>query len=138
MKKQLLSLLLCLVMIFSLISCAKDEISNPWANAVYTENTDFGEGAKTVTVTVNVEENSVVWTLKTDAETLGEALLEHGLISGDESEFGLYVKVVNGITADYDIDASYWSFTQNGEYMMTGVDGTAISDGDRYELTYTK
>ena len=30
------------------------------------------------------------------------------------------------------------AFTKNGEMMMTGVDGTAITDGEHYELVYTK
>ncbi len=138
MKKQLFTLLLLLMTVLTLFSCGEEAAGGLWENAVYTENTEFGDGAKTVTVTVNAQEKSVVWTIKTDAETLGEALLEHQLIAGDESEFGLYIKVVNGITADYDIDASYWAFTKDGEYMMTGVDGTVIADGDKYELTYTK
>jgi len=87
---------------------------------------------------VIVGEQSVTFTIKTDAETLGDALLAHNLIAGDQGDFGLYVKAVNGITADYDVDQSYWGFSKNGEYMMTGVDGTAIADGEVYELTYTK
>ena len=52
-----------------------------------------------------------------------------------QSEYGLYIKVVNGITADYDVDQSYWGFSKGGEYMMTGVDGTPFADGEVYELT---
>jgi hypothetical protein len=89
-------------------------------------------------VEVKVEEQSVTFTIKTDKTTLGEALMEHGLIAGDVGQFGLYVKVVNGITADYDIDQSYWAFTKNGEMMLTGVDMTNIADGEHYELVYTK
>ena len=71
-------------------------------------------------------------------ETVGEALEEHGLVSGEEGPYGLYIKKVNGITADYDIDQSYWSFNKNGEYMMTGADKTEIENGAHYELVYTK
>ena len=69
---------------------------------------------------------------------LGDALIEHNLISGENGPYGLYVKVVNGITADYDINQSYWSLSKDGEYLQTGVDVTEISDGEHYELTYTK
>jgi len=65
-------------------------------------------------------------------------LIEHGLIDGDEGPYGLYVKVVNGMTADYDVDKSYWSFYINGEYAMTGVDATEITEGTTYQLVYTK
>ena len=50
----------------------------------------------------------------TDA-TLLAALLEHGLIAGEETELGLMVKTVNGITADYNVDRSYWAFYINGD-----------------------
>ena len=47
-----------------------------------------------------------------------------------------YVKKVNGITADYDVDQSYWGFYIDGEYAMTGVDGTSIEEGRIYRLAY--
>ena len=153
--KTILALILALLMTLCLFSCKKEEAETPatgdvaaesgaseatglWANATYLEDTTFGEGAKTVTVKVIVEDKTVTFTIKSDAEMLGDALLEHGLIAGEESAYGLYVKVVNGITADYDVDRSYWSFSKGGEEMMTGVDGTAFADGEAYELTYTK
>ena len=107
-------------------------------SAPYLKNAEFGKGATTVQVEVSAEEQSVTFTLHTDKTTLGDALLEHKLIAGEESAYGLYVKVVNGMTADYDVDQSYWAFYKDGEYMMTGVDGTEISDGEHYELVYTK
>lgn len=146
MKKTVissLSLVLVLILALSVASCdlfeKKDE--NPegiWASAAYTSDTTLGEGAKTVYVEVKVEEHSVTFTINTDAEMLGEALVSNGLVSGEESEYGLYIKVVNGITADYDVDQSYWAFYQNGEYAMTGVDSTPISGGEHFELVYTK
>ena len=155
--KSTLALILALLMTLCLFSCKKDETETPqtpsgaeneaggtiapeglWASATYLKDTTFGEGTKTVTVKVIADGKSVTFTVKTDAETLGDALLAHNLIAGDEGQYGLYVKVVNGITADYDVDQSYWGFSKNGEYMMTGVDGTAIADGETYELTYTK
>ncbi len=136
--KRIIALMLALIAAVCFSSCDRGAPEGIWENATYLEDTTLGEGAKTVTVKVTVEEKAVVFTVKTDAETLGEALKAHRLIDGDEGEFGLYLKVVNGMTADYDIDRSYWEFTAKGEYMMTGVDGTAISDGDAYELTYKK
>ena len=109
-----------------------------WEAATYTEDTELGSGAKAVIVEVKAEEKSVTFTINTDKETLGDALLEHNLISGEKGPYGLYVKTVNGITADYDINQRYWSLTKDGGYMQKGVDGTEISDGEHYELTYTK
>ena len=76
--------------------------------------------------------------IHTDKTVVGEALLELGLIEGDMGDYGLYVKKVNGITADYDVDASYWGFYINGEYAMSGVDTTPITAGESYELRYEK
>ena len=109
-----------------------------WENATYTQDKEFGNGKKEIKVEVKADDQSVTFTVKTDKKTVGEALLEHGLISGDQGEYGLYVKVVNGITADYDVDQSFWSFCKDGEMMMVGVDGANISDGEHYELVYTK
>ena len=74
----------------------------------------------------------------TDETTVGAAMLANELIAGDEGEYGLYVKVVNGITADYDVDQSYWAFYIDGEYAMSGIDCTDITEGSVYLLEYTR
>lgn len=138
MKKRIISLLLILCLALSLCACGKAKTPDLWADALYTQDTELGEGAKTVTVQVKTDEKSVTFTVHTDCATLGEALLELGLIAGEDSEYGLYVKQVNGITADYDVDQTYWGFFSGGEYMMSGVDTTEISGGESYELVRTK
>lgn len=144
MKKVLnstVSLILSAFLIFCLAACSdngtvgKDGL---WANAVYSENAELGKGEKTLTVEVEVEDKTVIFTVHTDKETVGEALQENGLIDGEEGEYGLYVKTVNGIVADYDVDQSYWAFLINGEYASTGVDGASITEGETYRLVYTK
>lgn len=114
------------------------ELTGLWKDATVTEDTTYGEGAVTIQVEVKAEDKSVTLTIKTDKETLGDALTEHNLVDGEKSEYGLYVKQVIGMTADYDVDQSYWSFYKNGEMMMTGVDGENISDGAHYEIIYAK
>lgn len=137
--KSVTALLLTVLLTVCVISCQSEEDrSGLWENATYLNDTEFGSGTITVEVEVKIEDRSVTFTLNTDKTTLGAALLEHNLIAGEESEYGLYVKVVNGITADYDIDQSYWAFYKNGEMMLTGVDGTVIANGEHYELVYTK
>ncbi len=142
MKKTITSvtsILLSVLLLLCVVSCGNTvDATGLWENATYRKDTSFGTGAKTVMVEVKAGEDSVTFTIKTDKTTLGDALLEHGLIAGDMGDYGLYVKVVNGITADYDVDQSYWGFFKNGEYMMTGVDGTEIADGEHYELVYSK
>lgn len=132
-------LIFVLTICLSFTGCKKDEApAGLWAGAMYTENTEMGSGEKTISVEVVTPEKTVIIALHTDAKTLGEALLSHNLIEGEKGAYGLYVKKVNGILADYDIDGSYWGLNKNGEGLMTGVDGTEISDGDRYSIVYTK
>lgn len=136
--KSSVALLLALIFVFALVSCNNVEKTGVWENATYREDTEFGKGAKTVSVEVKAEEQSVIFTIKTDENTVGAALIEHELISGEEGPFGLYIKVVNGITADYDVDKSYWAFYIDGEYAMSGVDTTEITEGTKYQLAYVK
>lgn len=142
MKKTInfvLSLLLIAVMCLSLNACgSKSGEKGLWENAIYIEDTEFGSGDKTVFVEVKAEDKSVTFKINTDKENLGEALVEHKLIAGEKGPYGLYVKVVNGITADYDVNQSYWAFTKNGESMQSGVDGVEISGGEHYELVCIK
>lgn len=139
MKKRILCLFTAVIMCLSLCACTNSEAkSELWDNALYTENTELGNGKKTLTIDVIAEEKNVTFTVNTDKETLGEALIEHELIAGDEGPYGLYVKFVNGIEADYDKTQTYWGVTKNGESMMTGVDQEKITDGGKYEFTYTK
>lgn len=76
--------------------------------------------------------------ITTDKTTVGEALVEKGLISGEEGQYGLMVDTVNGIRYDYNEDGAYWSFYIDGEYAMTGVDSTDIIDGAKYSFVATK
>ena len=108
-----------------------------WDSAEYTEDAEFGGGAAEIKVEVKAEDKSVILTLHTDKDTLGAALQENGLVPGDESEFGLYIKFVIGMEADYDKDGTYWSLSKDGESLMTGADSTPITDGEHYELTRT-
>ena len=109
-----------------------------WDDAVYTEDKEFGEGEKVLTVEVTAEEKTVVFTLKTDESTVGAALLANDLIAGEQGDYGLYVKSVNGIVADYSVDQSYWAFYIGDDYASTGVDSTDIIQGTTYKLVYTK
>ena len=60
------------------------------------------------------------------------------LIDGEEGAYGLYVMMVNGITADYDVDQTYWAFYINGEMAMTGVDTSNIEAGATYSFKVEK
>ena len=135
--KGILAFIFALVFALTLVSCNKNNV-DVWENATYLEDTELGEGAKTITVEVKADGQSVTFPVKTDKDTVGAALLEHGLISVEQGQFVMYIKSVNGIVADYDTDGYYWGFYINGEYAMTGVDTTEILEGDTYCLERTK
>jgi len=99
-------------------------------------NTQAGEKNVTVEV-IHKDGNGKEFVYYTDEEYLGDLLLEKGLIEGEKSEFGLYVTVVDGETADYSVDKGWWCLMKDGEMTMTGVSETPISDGDHFEWVYT-
>lgn len=104
-----------------------------------TDVTVLGEGQTVFSFNVtDADGNETNFEIHTDKETVGEALLELNLIAGEDSEYGLYVKTVNGITADYDKDQTYWAFYVNGEYAQTGVDATNVTAGDTYSFKVEK
>ena len=141
MKKMMnvMSLVLLFVFVLSLVACQNETTTvSVWEEATYTEDMTIGEGKKVFDFVVEAEDKSVVFTIKTDAEFLGEALQEHKLVSGEEGPYGLYIKCVNGILADYDKNGAYWGFYQDGEYMNVGADETVIQSGAEYKVVYEK
>lgn len=131
--KRILTMMLILTLSISSVACGKKEAAAPAEVTVYEDGAVIGEGSKEFEFTVvNAAGEEATFEVHTDKETVGEALLDNGVIAGEDSEYGLFVKTVNGETVDYDTDGKYWAFYINGEYGMTGVDATNITDGDSY------
>ena len=148
-SKKITSWLLCMLLIvsmtFSAIGCSTNEQSENNQPSTEVQNLDaateqvLGEGQTQFMFTVvDKDGNATNFEIHTDKETVGDALLEVELIAGEESEYGLFVKTVNGITADYDVDQTYWAFYVNDEYASSGVDTTAIEDGKTYSFKVEK
>lgn len=98
-----------------------------------------GEGKTKFSFSVTDKDgNTTDFEINTDKTIVGEALQELQLIEGDESEYGLFVKKVNGITADFDVDKTYWAFYINGAYASSGVDTTEIKEGESYAFKVEK
>ncbi|MBP3657508.1 MAG: DUF4430 domain-containing protein [Clostridia bacterium] len=98
-------------------------------------------GSKNITIEVTDNNaKTVSYSLKTDAEFLLQAMEEaEGLtFEGEEGPYGMMISTVNGVTADYNVDASYWSFNVNGEYCNYGVSEQPVNDGDAFAIVYTK
>lgn len=125
--KKMLSVLLCIVLIaamaLNLAACGG--------------KTEAPKSSGTVSYTVIVEDlagKQTTFEITSDKKTVGEELLAQGIIAGDEGEYGLYVKTVNGITLDWDKDAKYWALYIGEEYATTGVDMTDAEEGVTYLL----
>lgn len=96
---------------------------------------DGTEGKKSFTLEVIFADgSSTEHKITSEAEFVGEALLNEGLIAGSSGEFGLFVTTVNGVTANSD-NQEWWCLTINNEEWMYGVDQTPITDGEHYEFT---
>lgn len=92
-------------------------------------------GEKEVEITVvHGDESQTAFTYDTDAEYLGEVMLERELVDGEKGEFGLFIKTADGETAD-ESKQQWWCITKGGEKVNTSADTTPIQDGDKFELT---
>lgn len=142
--KKLLALILAVILVISavfvLTSCGDGKstdgnaVSDTSTSAVAV-STDIGKGAtKFVFTVVDVDGNEKTFNVSTDKSTVGEALVECGLIDGEMGAYGLYVKTVDGKTLDYDKDGKYWAFYVDGEMSPVGVDMAEIKDGAIYSF----
>lgn len=92
-------------------------------------------GGKTITVTVvHKDGKENVKTYQTQREFLSQVLLDEKLIA--PSSDGMYT-TVDGVTADYNADKSYWAVYIGEEYAMVGMDEIPVTDGGTYKLVYT-
>lgn len=129
------------------VSVEEPEVSNEEVNdeaeasveSKVFEEGELGEGETQFTfVVADIDGNEKTFTINTNETTVGAALVNIGIIAGDESEYGLYVKSVNGVTADWNVDQTYWAFYIDGEYAMTGVDATEVVAGSTYKFAISK
>ena len=152
MNLKKLSLLLAAILAVTMLFCActapeTPETSNGnesvqesgiWASAVYNSDVSVGEGGTVFTLKITAEDRTITVTVSTDEAVLGDALVAAGLIAGEEGDYGLYIKTVNGTTADFSKDNTNWAFYVDGEYAMTGADMTDVVDGTVYTFRVEK
>lgn len=127
-SKKIIIAIICLVVVAALLFGAYMLWGRPQPAAA---------GPKRVAVEIVHGEDSKIIALQTEQEFLRGALEDEGLISGTESEYGLFVTTVDGYTAD-DSKQEWWCFTKGGEELFTGVDTTPIENGDQFEITLTE
>lgn len=98
-------------------------------------------GSKSVTLEViSSAAEKTVYTLKTDAEYLSQAMDEtEGLTyEAENGPYGLAVSSVNGEVADFSVNGAYWGFFVNGEYCNYGISQQPVHDGDVFTIAYTR
>jgi hypothetical protein len=97
------------------------------------------EGVKDITVNVTHTDGEVAtFDISTTAQYLADALESEVSLEGEETEYGLFVKTVDGEYAD-DTQGVYWLYDINGTMAEYGVDTQPIADGDVvdfYTMTY--
>lgn len=142
---KIFSLLLALVLAIGMFAgCAGNkEPSSQQSSAVSANEPSSQQGsdvsAAVTNITVKVvhkDGSEKEFPIAAQGETLREALEQEKLVEGEESEYGLFVKTVDGETVD-DGNQEWWCLTKGGETVNTGVDGVKIAEGDVYELTLT-
>jgi len=122
--------------------CALVVIAGVFAAIYFINKPKAQEGTKAYTVAVvDKDGNSKDYSGKTDAEFLRglmDELVAGGdfSYSGDDSEYGIYINTINGITADYEADQAYWAIYVNDEYGMYGADTQPVNDGDSFKFVY--
>ena len=127
MKKGLtltLSLLLVLSLCLTLGGCFKPA--------------DYDTPVAFTVVVVHLDGTEKTFEYETTKATLGDALLEKGLIDGYQDTYGLTITTVDGVYYDWNTSGVYWSLLINGEYAMTGADSTVVEEGTVYSLVATQ
>lgn len=135
--KKLLSLLLCMAMVLSMAACGSDPEETTAATAPSKTETSPATGVPFTVIITDLDGTVNTFTYTSDAATVGEALIDEGLVVAEQTEYGLYIESVNGITADWTTENAYWAFFVDGAYPKTGLDTTAITEGAVYALTKT-
>ncbi len=136
--KKALSLIVCVVLVAAMaltsIGCKDNETTGEMSSGI-TATQAKAEFDFTV-VHKDGSEKSIK--IVTDKATVGEALQSEGIIEGEDGEYGLFVKSVDGETLDYDADGYWWAFYIGDEQAMTGVDQTPIENGKSYSFKAEK
>ncbi|MBO4432048.1 MAG: DUF4430 domain-containing protein [Clostridia bacterium] len=137
----IISFVLIAVMAFIMTSCGKEAaVSEPSSEAVTEPAQTKESGDKTISFTFSVtgaDGTIKAYAVSTDKTTLGEALLEEGIINEDEQKTG-FISTVNGVTLNWDTDKAYWALYVGTELAQKGVNETEITDGGDYSFVYTK
>lgn len=71
--------------------------------------------------------------LKTDQEYLGDLLKEKELVEYEDSQYGMYIHVVDGLKDDT-TNQYWWCILEDGQGATVGADQLTLKDGSTYTL----
>ena len=135
-------LVLIAAMALNLTACNEkpnDAVSSTPSVSDTADIKNVGEGDTSFSLIVTYSDGKTEkFNVSTNEKTVGAALISLGIIEGDEGPYGLYIKKVNGVVADYDIDGTYWSFYVDGAYASKSADQTEITKGSEYGFKVEK
>ena len=126
--KKLLAMILCAVLLLSLAACGAKQEEAPATG---------GEKVSFTVIVVHKDGSEKKFEYRTDAEFLGEALVEKELIVGHDDIYGLVVDYVDGERAAWDKDNAFWNIYIGEEAAVEGISKIPVHDGDTFKLVYT-
>lgn len=120
--KRALTLTLALLMLFASVfviaSCKKDD----------------GEEVSFTLVVVHLDGTEKSFDITTERAYLADALVDEGIVSGEDSQYGLYITTVDGEYHKFEDDGKYWALYVGDEMASTGASSLEISEGATYKL----
>ena len=95
-----------------------------------------GDALKFTVIVVHSDGTEKTFDYEATGGYLGDFLKEKGLAIESDSS-GLY-NIIDGETADWNVDQSFWNFYVGDELVNFGMNDAVIHDGDVFKLVYTK
>ena len=104
------------------------------------DNADANEQESKMSISVTIvykDKTQKIFDIKTNEKYLSDALFQEGLVTKEEHNGSGMYTVIDGVKADYSVDQSWWCVTKDGAMTNYGMDDLILSNGDKYEITYT-
>ena len=103
---------------------------------VFSPGAQAGDKHLEITVT-HADGTTKEFEITTSGKTLGDALLQEGLVVESTESAGLY-DVVDGEKADWNDGEAWWQFLAGDAALMVGIGEQEIADGESYSAVFTR
>lgn len=110
---------------------------NETADKESTEDQQTEKKGNTFTlIVVHGDKSEKTFTITSEKPFLSGALIDEGIINDEGLETGMYF-TVDGETADWNRDQSYWAIYEGDSYTNYGMNDLPVEEGIVYKLVYT-